>query len=197
MQERDRILESHQDNDGIKEYDNPLPNWFMYLFLGSIVFAFLYFAYYFGRSWSIARVAGVGVNLSNSGADYLASVRTFESEAGKRQTAEPVGEALLALLKAPPSISQGEAVFRAQCVACHGDEGQGVVGPNLADAYWIHGGSAEALIQSIATGFPEKGMPAWKPVLGMDKVRQAAAYVMSIRGRPVKNPKAPQGTPEP
>lgn len=197
MEEKDRILETHQDNDGIKEYDNPLPNWFVYMFLGTIVFAFLYYAYYYGHSWAISRAAGVGTNLSSSGAAYMASVRTAEMALGRSQTAEPQGQDLVAFLKSPASISKGESVYKTTCVACHGDQGQGVVGPNLVDNYWIHGGSQDAVIASIAGGYPDKGMPAWKPVLGAEKVRLAAAYVLSIRGRTVQNAKAPQGALEP
>ena len=197
MEEKDRILENHQDNDGIKEYDNPLPNWFVYMFLGCIVYAFLYSAYYYGYGFAISKAAGVGANLSASGAEYLASVRIAESTMGRAQAAEPHGEALVALLKAPAAISKGEEVFKANCVACHGDQGQGVVGPNLVDAYWIHGGGPDAVTESVAHGYPDKGMPAWKPLLGPEKVRLAAAYVLSIRGRPVQNAKAPQGAMEP
>lgn len=196
MDSKDRLIESHQDNDGIREYDNPLPNWFVYLFLGSIVFACLYSAYAFGHSWGTSRLSHAGANLSSTGTALRMAQREAEEAMAPDRRAEPVGEALVALLKAPAAISAGEAVFKANCVACHGDQGQGVVGPNLVDRYWIHGNSAEDVIMSIANGYPEKGMPAWKPVLGPEKVRQAAAYIRSIHGRPVPNAKAPQGTPE-
>jgi cytochrome c oxidase cbb3-type subunit 3 len=194
--EKDRLLESHQDNDGIREYDNPLPDWFLFMFLGTIVFSCLYCAYWYGHGWAVSRAAGVGQALGSSGARFHAAVRRAEAEAGGHRTAEPTGEALVAFLKSPASISKGEAVYKSQCVACHGDQGEGVVGPNLVDPYWIHGGKAEALLKSIGDGYPDKGMPAWKPVLGPEKVRLAAAYVMSLRGRPVQGGKAPQGEKE-
>ncbi|HLP40972.1 MAG TPA: cbb3-type cytochrome c oxidase N-terminal domain-containing protein, partial [Fibrobacteria bacterium] len=109
MEGKDRLVENHQDNDGIREYDNPLPDWFVYLFLGCIVFAFLYAAYWFGHSWAVSRVAGTGQNLSSSGAMYMASVRRAEAEAGPRKDEALTGEALVAFLKAPASISKGEA----------------------------------------------------------------------------------------
>jgi cytochrome c oxidase cbb3-type subunit III len=196
MHGKDELVESHQDNDGIREYDNPLPTWFLYLFLGSIVFSCLYMAYWHGHGWATARAAGVGMNLGSSGTTYMASVRRAETVLAQAATAEPQGEALLAALKAPASISKGEALFRTTCAACHGDQGQGVVGPNLTDAFWIHGGKPEAVLASIASGYPEKGMPAWKPTLGPEKVRLAAAYVLSLKGRSVPNPKSPQGTEE-
>jgi cytochrome c oxidase cbb3-type subunit 3 len=133
------------------------------------------------------------MNLGSSGTAYLASLRRAEAGLAKAETVEPTGEALVAVLKAPQSIAKGEGIFKTNCAACHGDQGQGVVGPNLADLYWLHGGTADAIVASIARGYPEKGMPPWKPTLGAEKVRLAAAYVMSLRGRPVQNPKAPQG----
>jgi cytochrome c oxidase cbb3-type subunit 3 len=136
------------------------------------------------------------MNLGSSGAAYMASVRKAEAKLAQSATAEPQGEALLAFLKSPASISKGEALYRTTCAACHGDQGQGVVGPNLTDAFWIHGGRPEAVVASIAGGYPEKGMPSWKPTLGPEKVRLAAAYVLSLKGRAVPNPKAPQGTEE-
>jgi cytochrome c oxidase cbb3-type subunit 3 len=197
MESKDKIHESHQDNDGILEYDNPLPDWFVYLFLGTIVFACLYSAYAYGHSWGTSRYSNTGANLSSTGTALAFAQREAEERYAPARKAEPVGAELAGLLKAPPAISAGEAVFKANCVACHGDQGQGVVGPNLVDAYWIHGGSPEALVLSIGNGYPDKGMPAWKPVLGPEKVRQAAAYILSIRGRPVHNPKEAQGTLEP
>lgn len=197
MEEKDRLLEGHHDNDGIQEYDNPLPTWFLYLFYASIVFAALYFSYYCGHGWAMARAAGVGQNLSSSGGEYLAAVRRAEKSAGRRPTRDLEGGELLSLLKAPASVASGETVFKTNCSACHGDQGQGVVGPNLADSYWIHGGSPAAVVASISQGYPDKGMPAWRPVLGAEKARLAAAYVLSLRGRAVANPKAPQGVLEP
>lgn len=197
MDGQDRILESHQDNDGILEYDNPLPDWFVALFYGTIVFSVLYFAYYTGQGWALSKAAGIGQNLSSSGAEYMAAVVIAEKESGGRRAPELGGEQLVAFLKSPSSISNGEAVFKSNCVACHGENGQGVVGPNLTDDFWLHGGRPEAVLASVTHGYPDKGMPAWKPVLGEEKVRLAAAYVLSLRGRTVANPKAPQGTKEP
>ncbi|MDB5104901.1 MAG: Cytochrome c oxidase subunit CcoP [Fibrobacteres bacterium] len=197
MEEKDKLLESHQDNDGIREYDNPLPNWFVYLFYGCIIQAVLYMAFYTGQGWALSRSAGVGQSLGSSGAEYMAAVRMAEKETGSAQAREFGGEELVAFLKSPSSISGGEAVFKSNCVACHGEKGQGVVGPNLTDAYWLHGGSPQAVLASVTGGYPDKGMPAWKPVLGAEKVRQAAAFVLSLRGNAVANPKAPQGVKEP
>ena len=197
MEEKDRLLESHQDNDGIREYDNPLPDWFLYLFYGCILYAFLYVGYYTGEGWALSKAGGVGQNLSSSGAEYLAAVRKEEILRSASRPKEVAGADLADLLSDPESIAGGEAVYKTNCLACHGDQGQGVVGPNLTDPYWIHGGRAESVLGSISNGYPDKGMPAWKPVLGDSKVRLATAYVLSLKGRTVSNAKAPQGDKEP
>ncbi len=197
MEEKDKILETHQDNDGIQEYDNPLPGWFLYLFYGCVLFAGLYAPYYVGYSHAMATAGGGGANLSASGGDYLASVRLEEAARAAAPTVELKGADLIGYLKSPASVSGGETVFKANCVACHGDQGQGVVGPNLTDPFWLHGGSPQAVLASVSHGYPDKGMPAWKNVLGSEKARMAAAYVISLKGRTVSSPKAPQGDKEP
>jgi cytochrome c oxidase cbb3-type subunit 3 len=68
-----------------------------------------------------------------------------------------------------------------------------VVGPNLTDPFWLHGGAPEGILASVTHGYPDKGMPAWKNVLGAEKVRLATAYVVSLKGRNAANPKPPQG----
>jgi cytochrome c oxidase cbb3-type subunit 3 len=196
MEEKDQLLETHQDNDGIREYDNPLPGWFLYLFYGCILFAGLYYPYSLGYGAALSEAGGVGRNLSASGGDYLAAVRMEEEAHHSRPVTEMSKDELLEFMKSPASISGGEVVFKANCVACHGDQGQGIVGPNLTDKYWLHGGSPESILASVTHGYPDKGMPAWKNVLGAEKVRLAAAYVLTLRGRNVANPKAPQGVQE-
>jgi len=197
MIEKDQIHENHQDNDGIQEYDNPLPNWFVTLFYGCIVFAVLYVGYYTGYGMALSKAGGVGQNLSASGAEYLAAVWKQEKSEGLRKPKELDEVELGEFLKAPASITGGETVFKSNCLACHGADGQGVVGPNLTDDYWLHGGKPSAILASISSGYPDKGMPSWKPVLGEEKVRLVAAYVISLRGHQVANPKAPQGIQEP
>jgi len=194
MEPKDEILDHGHDYDGIKEYDNPLPRWFLLMFYGSIFFAFVYMAYYGAKSLSISDASGRGANLAWSGATIAAELREAEGE--RAHFTPPQGAALVAFVRSPGNISRGEALFKANCVACHGEEGQGVVGPNLTDRYWLHGGKPENIIRTITSGWPDKGMPAWGPSQGPEKVHWLASYVISLRGRNVAKPKAPQGTEE-
>ena len=96
-------------------------------------------------------------------------------------------------LKNPQLIAAGKEIYTLNCSPCHGAEGQGVVGPNLTDKYWLHGGGAEDIMTSVMNGFPDKGMVAWKTILGRNKIKQVTAFVISLGGTNPPNPKAPQG----
>jgi len=195
MEPRDQILDHGQDYDGIKEYDNPLPQWFVLMFYSTIVFAFIYMGYYGGKTLGLTSAAPVGQGLAWSGAVLASELRDVEN-AKQPFVAPKDHESLEAMLKNPGNRSKGDALFKANCVACHGEQGQGVIGPNLNDKFWIHGGKPENIVASITHGYPDKGMPAWEPVLGAEKVQWLTAYVMSLKGKSVENAKAPQGTEE-
>ncbi len=196
MQNKDEILDHGQDYDGIKEYDNPLPRWFLLMFYASIVFAFLYMGYYTAKGRAIAQATGRGEALAWSGTRLAAQVKEAEGARGVFEVPDDADD-LEEFLKNPGHIARGEALFKANCVACHGEQGQGIIGPNLTDKFWIHGGAPQNIVTSISTGWPEKGMPGWELSLGEEKVYWLAAYVASIEGRSVTNPKEPQGTEEP
>jgi cytochrome c oxidase cbb3-type subunit 3 len=100
----------------------------------------------------------------------------------------------MAVLGNPKNIHEGQEVFKAKCVACHGNEGQGVIGPNLTDDFWINGeGRIKDIAALVANGVPEKGMPPWGPVLTANEARDVVVFVRSLHASNPANPKAPQG----
>lgn len=182
MAERDEKL-SH-NYDGIEEYDNDLPRWWVWLFWLTIVFAVVRVGYYH---------FGPGKLQFEQLADSMAELEEI------RAAATPIGgetvndEVLLALAKKEDVVSQGSEIYTANCLACHAPQGQGLVGPNLTDNYWIHGGSPTDIHRIIVEGVPEKGMVPWKDILNPEQIRAVTAYVWTLHGTNPPNPKDPEG----
>jgi len=166
--------------DDIEEEDNHLPNWWLATLFGAIVFAFGY--------WFVYEVTGA--------APSPLTAFKVESAALARRLAEsgPVSnEGLTVLARDAKTLAEGKQIFTTTCAPCHGPRGQGLVGPNLTDKFWLHGGAAIDIHKSITGGYPEKGMQPWGPVLGPTRVRSVAAFVVSLKGQNVPG-KPPQGT---
>lgn len=169
--------------DGIQELDNSLPKWWLYLFYITIGFSFVYFGYYeMGNGPSIQK--------------------EFESDVQELETKKllsvksvfPEMEKLLAAQKSPEKIAVGKTAFQGKCLSCHGDKGQGLIGPNLTDDYWIHGdGKLESIAKIVHDGVAEKGMPPWGALLTEDELYAVTAYVKSLRGSNPAGAKAQQG----
>lgn len=159
--------------DGIQEYDNPLPAWWLWIFWVTIGFTPLYIVHYHFGQGDLVK------------AEYEGDLAAWnEAEAARAMESGVVDEATLtALTNDAGTVAAGEALFKASCVACHGDQGEGKIGPNLTDAYWIHGGSLLQIHRTIDQGVPEKGMLAWGKTLAPEDVRRLAAYVGTLRGR--------------
>ncbi len=179
---KDEIIEGH-DYDGIQELNNPLPKWWLFIFYASIAFSIPYFAYYemFG-----------GPTLSEQHETKMAKINAKRAEADKKFDAGKVD--LAALLADSGALEQGKKVYGQYCAACHGANGEGVVGPNLADKYWIHSkGEAEGILTAIREGFQTKGMPPWKDIVSAEDQPKLTAYVISLQGTNPANAKEPQG----
>ena len=169
--------------DGIQELDHVLPRWWLGIFYATIVFAAWYAGYY---------LSGHGPTPQQ---ELVVAMKQIE--AMKPPEAVPAagdGAALLAAFKDPLKLKHGSEVFAGKCVACHGDKGQGVVGPNLTDDFWLHGtGTLKDIAAVVTSGVPEKGMPPWGPVLAADELRDVVAFVHSLHGSNPPGAKAPQG----
>ncbi|MCB9612385.1 MAG: c-type cytochrome [Sandaracinus sp.] len=160
--------------DGIEEADNELPNWWLWTFYGAIVFAvFYWFAYHEFESVPLP------------GQAYAIALQ-------ERSGGEVSEDLLVAMAGNPEAVSAGQALFAANCAVCHKDQGEGNIGPNLTDAFWIHGGSPVDIHHTISEGALQNGMPAWGGPLGAEKVQQLTAFVLSIRDTNVAG-KEPQG----
>ena len=177
-------IEGHE-YDGIQELNNPLPRWWLVTFWGTIVFAVIYFGYF-----------QLGPGPSH---DETLARRMEKVKAAQQETAQSIGAGdenidLEALLADPQALAVGKAQFDTKCMPCHGDKGQGVVGPNLTDDYWIHStGDLAGILASFRQGFPDKGMPPWGPLIPAEEHGPLAAYVISLRGTNPPNAKAPEG----
>ncbi len=167
--------------DDIEEEDNHLPNWWLAILFGAIVFGFGY--------WFLYEVTAVLPG-------PLATFRAETAEAAKRRAeAGPVSnESLLVLSRDAKTLAEGKQVFTSTCAPCHGPLAQGLVGPNLTDKFWLHGGTPVEIHKSITNGYPEKGMRPWGQILGAARVRTVAAFVISLKGQNVPG-RPPQGVP--
>jgi cytochrome c oxidase cbb3-type subunit 3 len=119
--------------------------------------------------------------------------RAAAEQAMAIKVGEATPESLLALTKDPNAVALGKQVFVSTCAACHRNDGGGNVGPNLTDEFWLHGGAPEKIFRTVASGVPDKGMPAWQPQLGALKTQAVTAYVLGLRGTNVAGGKPPQG----
>ncbi len=183
LAEEKDILIAH-DYDGIQELDNPIPSWFMYLFYITIVFAVGYLLNY--HVFHTGQLQYDEYKTEMAQADI--AKKLYLSKA-----ANQVDENTVKLVNDPAVIAAGQAIFKQNCVACHGDHAQGVVGPNLTDDYWLHGNKISDLFKTVKYGVLAKGMPTWEKVLSPKQISDVVNYVKSLHGSNPVNPKAPQG----
>ena len=179
MKKKDELLTSNYD--GIKEYDNDLPKWWLALFFITIAYAFAYLCYY---------QLGSGPSSDEQLATEMTRIYALQQEAAPKINDS---SSLVALAKDPARVAAGKVVFETRCGACHGPQGGGLVGPSLVDDAWIHGGKLSDIRKVIHEGVVEKGMLAWKGVLSETEIDDVTVYIHSIRGTTVAGAKAPQG----
>ena len=178
---KDRLLE--HDYDGIQEYDNPMPRWWLWVFYATIAFVPLYYV------------------LPSPFGEGEGAVARYEAERA-RQAAESPAPAVGALdddeleerARDDAAVAQGRQVFAANCAACHRADGGGLIGPNLTDDAWLHGSKPTEIHETITVGVLEKGMPAWGRILKPAEVDAVTAYVLTLHGTNPPAPKAPEGS---
>jgi cytochrome c oxidase cbb3-type subunit 3 len=183
--EQEVAIDLGHDYDGIRELDNRLPPWWLYGFYATIFFAAIYLWRYH-----------ISHSAPSSIEEYQLAVKeaSIQKEAYLKKAANSVDENTVKLLTDAADISAGSNVFQSVCSPCHGKFGEGVVGPNLTDNYWLHGGDLKDIFKTIKYGWPEKGMKSWKDDYSPLQLAQLASYIKSIHGTNPQNAKAPQGT---
>lgn len=174
----------HHNYDGIRELDNRLPPWWVNMFALTIVYGLGYMVYYHWGGSGATQVQ-----------EYEQEVATAKKEialalAGK---ANAVDESNVVAVTETGQLGEGELIFKGNCVACHGQKGEGGVGPNFTDEYWLHGGGIKDLFKTIKYGVPEKGMISWQSQLKPSDMQKVASYILTLKGTNPPNPKAPQG----
>jgi len=173
--------------DGIQEYDNPMPKWWLYIFYASILFSGIYLL-------NVIPGVGVGKGRLASYESEMAAARAKFAAAAPPPAAAPVtDEALLALAADPAQLALGKKVFVSTCASCHREDGGGIIGPNLTDEYWLHGGQPTQILATVMNGVLDKGMPAWGEVLPPEDLKRAVAYITTLHDTHPANPKPPQG----
>lgn len=178
-------IDLNHNYDGIRELDNRLPPWWLYGFYLTIIFACVYL-----YTHHVSHTA------PNSIDEYKAAMvqADIAKQAYLKKAANNVDENTVKLLTDEASVNAGKAIFQTTCFACHGKLGEGGVGPNLTDDFWLHGGSVQEVFKSIKYGWADKGMKSWKDDFSPVQIAQLASYVKSLHGSNPPNAKAPQGT---
>jgi cytochrome c oxidase cbb3-type subunit 3 len=173
--------------DGIQEFDNQLPRWWVWLFWITTIVGVVYAVnLHFAGGESLIQSYDLGLEEQKN---------LLNASASSDPNGNAAGESSLGgwAIDDPSAIAAGKEAYAVNCIACHADDGGGGIGPNLTDKNWIHGGKPEEIVKVIGEGVAEKGMVSWKPILGDAKVRELASYVWSLQGTTPKNPKAPEG----
>lgn len=184
IEDEQSIMLDH-DFDGIKELNNKIPPWYMIIWYGTWVFTVIYFLMYF--------------ILFDGDTDYqtyeyneevrMASVAQQTATAGMTI----IDENTVTVLEDATSLANGEKTYLKHCAACHLSKGEGLVGPNFTDDYWIHGNKINDLYKIIKNGVPAKGMISWQSQLDPVTMQEVASYVLTLRGTNPPNQKAAEG----
>lgn len=182
MEDNKKPTLEDKEYDGIVEHDHPLPRWWVITFWLTIIFSVFYYGYYELMN---------GPTLDEELAQDLAAIEQLKEDA--KAAAAPTGG--LAEVSNPQFVENGKKIYMEKCFMCHGDKGQGLIGPNLTDNFWIHGkGDPESLLQVVKVGVPAKGMPGWEALLSEEEQVAAVAFLMSIKGQNIPGPKPAEGT---
>jgi cytochrome c oxidase cbb3-type subunit III len=205
--------------DGIKEQNNKMPRWWVWLFILSIIWAVGYLMYFhvlkIGNLQADEYRKEMNPNYTRAARDnkyiarilepyhspYYAPERDRQDKMTDKAKTKAVfieekresDTSTYIALTDQVSIAGGKDTYDSKCVSCHGKLGEGNIGPNLTDDYWIHGAGISNIVKTIKYGVPAKGMLAWQGELKKEQIIQVASYIMTLHGTHPPNGKAPQG----
>lgn len=177
-------IDMGHEYDGIRELDNRLPPWWLYGFYVCIIFAAIYLWRYHVSHSAPSSLQELAIAMDKA---------EIEKENYLKKAANNVNENTVTYLSDASSLDAGKKLFVTACAACHAADGGGLVGPNLVDEYWLHGGSLSDIFKSIKYGWPEKGMKSWKDDYSPSQIAQITSYIHSIRNTKPATAKEPQG----
>ncbi|MBD1434738.1 c-type cytochrome [Sphingobacterium sp. DN00404] len=182
--EEEKDLEIEHEYDGIKELDNPVPAWFNALFYSTITFGVVYLLVYHVFGWG-----------PNQDQEYQREMALAEKAKQEflAQSANLIDESTIEIDATGTLAASGKAIYMANCAVCHGNAGEGGIGPNLTDEYWLHGGDIKDVFAVVKYGVPEKGMVPWEQTLTPGQIAEVSNYIITLAGTNPPNPKDPQG----
>jgi len=181
MSENEEKFTGHE-YDGIQELDNPLPTWWLWTFIATVGFGFIYYLHY---------ETGAGPSLQE---ELQSAMSVISAQQKKHAATAEMNLADIDAAVAAADLKTAQQAFVAKCAVCHGNELQGGIGPNLTDEYWMHGkGFAADIVKTVQTGVLDKGMPAWSALMTPQEIIAVSAFILSKKDSHPANAKAPQG----
>jgi len=181
-QEEDLMLD--HDYDGVRELDNDLPPWWKGVFYISMAFAPVYLFFNHFSDNAMSSQEAYAVEMQEAEVSVKAFLATQE---------DAVDETNVELLADANALSKGKLIYENRCTPCHGQLGEGSIGPNLTDEFWLHGGSIADVFKTVKYGVPDKGMIAWKNELRPRDIQEVSSYIFTLIGTNPPNAKEPQG----
>lgn len=182
--EREGEIMMDHEYDGIRELDNNLPPWWIWGFYFTIAFAGVYLAYYHITGKGDLQIAEYNKEMEEG---------KLQKEAFLAKSGAKVDENTVVAFTEAAQVDKGKETFKTFCAACHGQAGEGGVGPNFADDYWINGGGIKNIFKTVKYGVPAKGMIAWETQLTPVQIQEVSSYILTLKGTNPANPKEPQG----
>lgn len=183
IEDEEEIVLDH-NFDGIKELDNSLPPWWLYMFYATIVFAVVY----------LVRFHVMGGDTQEIEFEKAMAMAKREVEQYKASSPNTFDLSEVAQLTEASDLNRGKAVYKLNCASCHANDGGGGIGPNLVDKYWILGGGFKNIFNTIYNGGRDgKGMVNWDKTLKPQDIQKVASYIMSLEGTTPAKPKKAEG----